>query len=123
MKTGKGHVIAAFIALSSGDRATAQQELARLPHNPDDYWFQLGAWALAHFDADAKTANEALTRAKQLTDVAPDENRVSGIAYLQFWSIGLDQYFLPQVFNPGADPVAAYLIDWADKQNGTPVLL
>ncbi|HLY26492.1 MAG TPA: O-antigen ligase family protein [Aggregatilineales bacterium] len=124
--TSKGHVVAEMIALTSGDRVTAQQELAQIPGDPGDYWYQIGRWAMAHFNSDAATANEALAKAQQLVSTSADEgdvNRVSGIAYLQYLVIGLDQYFLPQVYDPGADPVAAYLVDWASKQTGSPTVI
>jgi putative inorganic carbon (hco3(-)) transporter len=116
--TVSGHVISEVLALEIGDRKTAESELdaasraTAVPQN--DPWVLLGVARLARFDGDSTKSCEQrdLARAVLATSPVAIDDRISSIAYVQFWKVGLPAYFLPQVYSPPADaPLVSLLED------------
>jgi tetratricopeptide (TPR) repeat protein len=112
-------IIGEILALAAGDRAAAAEQLALAekgtPDSPYDPWLHLGLAYLARFDGDQAKMRKELEAVQSWLLAASSEidDRISAIAYAQFWSVGLRQYYLPQVYAPSADPALVSLLERA----------
>jgi len=110
-------VIAEVIALRGRDRASALAHLNLARHLSANWqyepWVQLGISRLAEFDGDQESADAALRLARDLVsqNENSDDNRISAIAYAQYWAVGLQRYFLPQVYLPPTNIVLSTMLD------------
>jgi putative inorganic carbon (HCO3(-)) transporter len=112
-------IISGILALDAGDRQAAVDQLAlaekATPDAPNDPWIHLGTAYLARFDGNKAGAQNELDAIQNslLAGSGGIDDRISAIAYAQFWSVGLRQYFLPQVFAPPTDAVFMSLLEHA----------
>ncbi len=112
-------IIGGILALGAGDRKAGVEQLAlaekATPDAPNDPWVHLGTAYLARFDGDKVGAQNELEAMQNslLAGSGGIDDRISAIAYAQFWSVGLRQYFLPQVFAPPTDAVFMSLLEHA----------
>ncbi len=118
-----GYVISEILSLEKGEQQTAEAQLAAaakrstMPQN--DPWIRVGNARLARFKGDAATACQEVEMARALLITFPDtvDDRISAIAYNQFWKVGLPRYFLPQVYAPAGDAMLSPLL--TDCQEAT----
>ncbi|HVO41692.1 MAG TPA: O-antigen ligase family protein [Aggregatilineales bacterium] len=107
-----GYLIDEWLALAKGDRAAAET-FYRAIDSTSPAGQAFGAALLAQADSDSAAVTRYLNDAHGavLRPSGEENERISAIAYSQYWTIGLPDYFLPGVFNPGADGPTTLLVD------------
>jgi tetratricopeptide (TPR) repeat protein len=106
--TPLGLLIDAWFALADGNKPAATASVARIDVGTPQRAY--GDLLLAR--ANGSTIDNDLdTLIISIQHPVDEENqRVSGIAFDQYWTIGASDYFLPDIFNPGADAPTFVLI-------------
>ncbi len=116
-QTTEYEIIAEVLALRQADRSTAVRYLNLAKHGSSDWqydpWVELGISRLAEFDGDQALASSALQTARDLDaeNTSSDDNRISAIAYAQYWVTGLAQYYLPQVPLSNSETIFSIMLE------------
>lgn len=103
-------VVRALMELATGDRDAAASWLAQAGDiaAEDDPWLLLGEAYLARFSGEANQATELAARADSAIRLRVP---AGSEAYAQYHRLGIEPYFLPQVYYPAADPAFVYLLN------------